>query len=136
MAQVVCCCSHHKSVGSVPGHSEDCCGQSGTETDFNFSVSISALVLHTLLLLSEGQVTKAWELSKQCSFGYWQPLTDKYFQFCLICRSSHGSICRRPCTAQAIVGSQLNPCEHFGGKSCREVELLQYFGFSPSASYY
>jgi len=27
-------------------------------------------MLHTLLLLSEGQVAKAWKLSKQFSFGY------------------------------------------------------------------
>ena len=135
MAQVVCCCSHHKSMGSIPGHSEDCCGQSGTERDLNFSVSISALMLHTLLLLS-GQVAKAWELSKQCSFGYRQHLAEEYFQFSLICRPCHGSICHRPLTAQARVGSQVNPCERFGGQSCREVGLLQYFGFSPSAFYY
>jgi len=69
MAQVVCCCSHHKSVGSIPGHCEDCCGESGTETDFDFSVSVSALMLHTSLLLSEGQVAKTYEHSKQFSFG-------------------------------------------------------------------
>jgi hypothetical protein len=111
MAQVVCCCSHHKSVDSVPGHSGDCCGQSETETDFDFSVSISAVMLHTLLLLSEGQVATAWELSKQCSFGNRQHLTEEYFQFCLIYTPCHGSICRRPLTAQARVGSQFNPSE-------------------------
>jgi len=60
MAQVVCCCFHYKSVGSIPEHSEDCCGESGTETDFHFSVSVSALMFHTSLLLSEGQVAKAY----------------------------------------------------------------------------
>jgi len=57
-------------VGSIPGHSEDRCGESGTETDFDFSVSVSTLMLHTSLLLSEGQVVKPYKLSKQLSFGY------------------------------------------------------------------
>jgi len=74
MAQVVCCCSHHKSVGSIPGHSEDRYGQSRTETDFDFLVRVSALMLHTSLLLSEGQVARACELSKQFSFGDWMAL--------------------------------------------------------------